>query len=39
MEEGFIKKIYGKLAITNLGAILFAKMYINLSQLVENQLD
>lgn len=25
MEEGFIKKIYGKLAITNLGAILFAK--------------
>ena len=25
MEEGFIKEIYGKLAITNLGAILFAK--------------
>lgn len=25
IEEGFIKEIYGKLAITNLGAILFAK--------------
>ena len=25
MAEGFIKQIYGKLAITNLGAILFAK--------------
>lgn len=24
IEEGFIKKVYGKLAITNLGAILFA---------------
>lgn len=25
IEEGFIKRIYGKLAITNLGAILFAR--------------
>ena len=25
LSEGFVKKVYGKLAITNLGAILFAK--------------